>query len=131
MTERTTTAWTDDELDKVGSAEELQVSSLRADGSLRPFVTIWVVRVGDDIYVRSAYGRDNGWFRRALADPRGRIRAGGVEKDVAFVEPDGSVHPALDAAYHAKYDRYGPAIVGSVTGAGGAAATFRLDPLPS
>jgi len=131
MTERTTTAWTDDELDKVGSAEELQISSLRADGSLRPFVTIWVVRVGDDIYVRSAYGRDNGWFRRALADPRGRIRAGGVEKDVAFVEPDGSVHPALDAAYHAKYDRYGPAIVGSVTGAGGAAATFRLDPLPS
>ncbi|MFJ2297800.1 DUF2255 family protein [Oerskovia paurometabola] len=131
MTERTTTAWTDDELDKVGSAVELQVSSLRADGSLRPFVTIWVVRVGDDIYVRSAYGRDNGWFRRALADPRGRIRAGGVEKDVAFVEPDGSVHPALDAAYHAKYDRYGPAIVGSVTGAGGAAATFRLDPLPS
>lgn len=131
MTESTTTAWTDDELERIGRAEELQVSSLRADGSLRPFVTIWVVRVGDDVYVRSAYGRENGWFRRALADPRGRVRAGGVEKDVVFVEPDDSVHPAVDAAYHAKYDRYGPAIVGSVTGAAGAAATFRLDPRAS
>ncbi|MEK8228891.1 DUF2255 family protein [Oerskovia sp. M15] len=122
------TDWTDDELDRIGQAEELQVSSLRADGSLRPFVTIWVVRAGDDIYIRSAYGRDNGWFRRALADPRGRIRAGGVEKDVTFVEPAGDVHTAVDAAYHAKYDRHGPAIVGSVTGAAGAAATFRLEP---
>ncbi len=59
------TAWTEDELERVGSATELQVSSYRPDGSLRPFVTIWAVRAGDDLFVRSAYGRDNGWFRRA------------------------------------------------------------------
>lgn len=120
--------WSDDELRRIGRAEELEVSSRRPDGSLRPFVTIWAVRVGDDVFVRSAYGRDNGWFRRALADPRGRVRAGGVEKEVTFDEPASDVHAAIDAAYHAKYDRYGPGIVGTVVGAQGAAATFRLVP---
>ena len=122
-----TTTWTDDELARIGGAEELDVSSVRPDGSLRPFVTIWVVRVGDHLYVRSAYGRQNGWFRRALADPRGRVRAGGLERDVTFVEPDDTVDDAVTAAYHAKYDRYGPQIVGTVTGDEGTAATFRLD----
>jgi hypothetical protein len=41
--------WTPDELTRIGSAEELEVSSTRADGTLRPYVTIWVVRVGDEI----------------------------------------------------------------------------------
>jgi hypothetical protein len=52
--------WTPEELSRIGSAQELKVSSRRQDGTLRPFVTIWVVRVGDDIYIRSAYGPDNG-----------------------------------------------------------------------
>ncbi len=131
MTEPTTAVWTAQELDRIGQAEELQVSPARPDGTLRPYVTIWVVRVGDDIYVRSAHGRSNGWFRRALAHPQGHVRAGGVEKDVAFVEPSSDVHPAVDAAYHAKYDRYGPAIVGTVTGPGTAGTTFRLVPRPA
>jgi hypothetical protein len=59
------TAWTDDELTRVGGADELQITSRRPDGTLRPYVTIWVVRADDDLYVRSAYGKDNGWFRRA------------------------------------------------------------------
>ena len=78
------TAWTEDELDRIGAADELQVASRRPDGSLRPFVTIWAVRAGDDVYVRSAHGPDNGWFQRALGSGEGRIRAGGVERDVAF-----------------------------------------------
>jgi hypothetical protein len=51
------TVWTSDELDKIAAAEELQVASLRRDGTLRNLVTIWVVRHGDDLYLRSAYGR--------------------------------------------------------------------------
>ncbi|WAC57146.1 DUF2255 family protein [Gordonia sp. SL306] len=120
--------WTDDELNRISDSDELQVSSYRSDGTLRPFVTIWAVRSGDHIFIRSAYGRDNGWFRRALAGGRGRIRAGGVEKDVAFQEPDDDVHPSLDAAYHLKYDRYGPKIVGTVVAPHGPGETFRLDP---
>jgi hypothetical protein len=41
-----TTAWTSDELNKIGKAEELKIASLRRDGTLRNSVIIWVVRVG-------------------------------------------------------------------------------------
>ena len=122
------TTWTTTELDRVGSADELQVSSQRDDGSLRPFVTIWVVRVGDELYVRSAYGPENGWFRRALASGRGRVRAGGVEKDVTFEQAGGDVAAAVDAAYHTKYDRYGARIVNTVVGPAAAGVTVRLVP---
>ena len=71
-------AWTADELHRIGEAEELEVASYRSDGSLRPYVIIWVVRSGDDLYVRSALGPENGWFRRAKASRTGRVRAGGV-----------------------------------------------------
>jgi hypothetical protein len=57
------TTWTSDELNKIGKAEELQIASLRRDGTLRKHVIIWVVRVGDDLYVRSVYGRTSAWFR--------------------------------------------------------------------
>jgi hypothetical protein len=66
-------AWSSDELDRIGTAEELQLASRRADGTLRPFVTMWVVRVRDDLYVRSACGPDNGWYRRAKQSGAGRI----------------------------------------------------------
>jgi len=79
------TAWTSDELDKIAAAEELQIASVRRDGTLRKPVTIWVVRHGDDLYVRSAYGHTSGWFRRTLERHEGHIRAGGVDKDVLFV----------------------------------------------
>lgn len=111
------TTWTNEDLNRVGEAEELQLASVRNDGTLRPYVTMWVVRVGDDLYVRSAHGPDNPWYRRAKASGAGRIRAGGVERHVTFADAAPGAHPAIDAAYHAKYDRYGPAIVGSVVGA--------------
>ena len=120
--------WTEDDLRRVGGAEELKVASYRRDGTLRPYMTIWAVRAGDDIYVRSAYGPDNGWFRRAKASRRGRISAGGVERDVAFTDAASDAHSAIDAAYHAKYDRYGPRIVGTVVGDQVIETTFRLVP---
>ncbi|MFB6612101.1 DUF2255 family protein [Agromyces sp. NPDC056379] len=123
------TAWTTEELDRIGRAEELQIASCRGDGSLRPYVTIWVARVGDELFVRSAYGPGNPWFRRAQASGTGRIRAGGVERDVVFAEPPADVHGAVDAAYHAKYDRHGPRIVGTVVGPEVVATTLRLEPV--
>lgn len=120
--------WMQDELDRIGGAEELRLASVRADGTLRPYVTMWVVRAGDELYVRSAYGPDNPWYRRARASGIGRVRAGGLECDVAFAEADPGAHAAIDAAYHAKYDRYGPRIVGSVVGPAVKAVTIRLVP---
>ena len=121
-------AWTKDSLAKVENAEELAIASRRPDGSLRPYIAIWVVRVDDDIYVRSAAGPDNPWFRRALASADGRIRAGGIEQDVAFEAPAPQVAASVTAAYHAKYNRYGPSIVGTVVSAQAVASTLRLVP---
>jgi hypothetical protein len=119
-------SWTEEDLKLFGTTDELQLASLRKDGSLRPFVTMWVVRVQSDLYVRSAHGPENPWYRRALASGSGRIRARGAERDVSFTEAAPAVHPDIDAAYHAKYDRYGPRIVGSVVGPQAAAVTISL-----
>ena len=96
-------AWNPDELDRIGRATELRVASRRRDGSLRPYVTIWAVRAGDNIYVRSAHGPNNGWYRRAKVSSEGRVRAGAVERDVSFEEAGPAVAGAVTAAYHAKY----------------------------
>jgi len=120
--------WSANELDRIGDAEELQLASRRRDGTLRPYVTMWVVRAGDDLYVRSAYGPNNPWYRRARASHTGRVRAGGVERDVSFDTAADGVQPGIDAAYHAKYDKYGPAMVGTVVGAQAVPVTIRLTP---
>ena len=122
------TAWSADDLARIGRADELQISSRRPDGSLRPFVTIWAVRGGDNVYVRSAYGWDNGWFKRALRSGSGRIRAGGVERDVTFEQPAAEDAGEVTAAYHAKYDRYGAAMVGTVVSPEAERATLRITP---
>lgn len=120
--------WTVDELKKVGEADELQIASYRADGSLRPYVTIWVVRSGDEIYVRSAYGYENGWFRRARTSDTGCIKAGGVERNVTFVEPGPEVADAVTAVYHSKYDHYGQQYVGPCVDTEAVRSTLRLIP---
>ena len=61
------TAWGEEDLGRIGDARELQLASVRPDGTLRPYVTMWVVRADDKLYVRSAYGPDDPWFRRAKA----------------------------------------------------------------
>lgn len=120
--------WSNEELDRIGRAEELQLTSRRDDRSLRRYVTMWVVRTGDDVYVRSAGGPDRPWYRRAKASGAGRIRAGGVERDVTFAEATADAHASIEAAYHAKYDRYGATIVGHVTGPHAQPVTIRLMP---
>lgn len=123
--------WTEPDLTLIGDTDEVQVSSHRPDGSLRPAATIWAVRLRDAVYVRSAYGPDNGWFRRAAAAGTGRLGVGGRGWNVTYQAPDpadAALHADLDAAYHAKYDRYGPRIVGSVVGPALAGATLRVSP---
>ena len=83
-----------------------------------------------DFYVRSAYGPDNPWYRRATASGAGRIRAGDIERDVSFAQAASETQGDIDAAHHAKYDRYGPRIVGSVVGPSAHRVTVRLVPQP-
>ncbi len=122
------TAWTNDELTKIGSAEELEIASLRQDGTLRKPVIIWVVRVDGDLYIRCVNGREGAWFRGALTQYQGRIWAGGVEKDVTFVEesvPD--INAKIDEAYLTKYRRY-PQWVAPMVTHKVRAATIKLVP---
>jgi hypothetical protein len=110
------TTWTTNELNRIGKAEELQIAFLRRDGTLRKPVIIWVVRVGDELYVRSVNGRTSAWFRGVEARHEGQIRVGGVIKDVAFVEePDPTVNEQIDAAYRTKYRRYAESIINHIT----------------
>jgi len=80
--------WTRDELTKIEAADELDLASVRTDGKLRNPVTMWVVRHGNDLYVRSVNGRESSWFRGAQARHEAHIHAGGVDKDVLLVETD-------------------------------------------
>ena len=124
-------AWTSAELDKIGKAEELTLSSLRRDGTLRKPVIMWVVRVDGYIYVRAYKGRTSPWFRGAQTRHQGRIHAGGVEKDVAFVEEsDPEVNRRVDAAYLAKYARY-PQYVAPMVEPAAKSATLELIPTGS
>lgn len=78
--------WTIEQLDRIGSADELDIAPARSDESPQPYTTVWVVRVGDEFYVRSYRGRGGRWFRQALERHAGHIRAGGTEHDSTFVE---------------------------------------------
>ncbi|MDB5074529.1 MAG: hypothetical protein JWO42_708 [Chloroflexi bacterium] len=121
-------AWTSDELNKIGAAEELQIAPLRRDGTLSKPVTIWVVRHGDDLYVRSVNGRNAAWFRKAQERHEGRIWAGGVEKDVTFVDADHDIDDQIDAEYRNKYRRYAASIVNSILSPDARSATLKLVP---
>ena len=123
--------WTRDELNKIGTAEELQIAVLRADGTLRKSVIIWVVRLGEDLYVRSVNGHSSAWFRGVQVRHKGRIWAGGMEKDVTLVEEtDPEINEKIDAAYRAKYHR-SPSSVEHINSPTARTATIKLVPRPA
>ena len=125
------TTWTSDELTSIGEAEELRIAALRPDGTQRKPKIIWVVRVGDDLYVRSAYGLNAAWFRGTQVRHEGRIWAGGIEKDVNFVdvaEADNEIHERIDAAYWTKYGRYPAKFINPVASAESRSVTLKLVP---
>jgi hypothetical protein len=109
-------------------AEELRIASLRRDGTLRKPVIIWSVRVGDDIYVRSAYGPEVAWLRGVKTRHEGRIIAGGVEKEATFEAADAAVNDQVDDVYRTKYRRHGAQYVNSVITPEARSTTVRIVP---
>ena len=122
------TTWRRDELNKIGTTEELEIAPLRRDGTLRKRVTIWIVRVGDDLYIRSAYERRSAWFRGVQVRHEGRIMAGGLEKDVVFLDADPNLNDEIDAAYRTKYRRHGATYVNMMVSPQARSATIKLAP---
>jgi hypothetical protein len=124
------TKWTNDELDAIGDADELRIAALRPDGTLRNPVTIWVVRRDNELYVRSVKGVSGGWYRGTQASHQGHVQAGGVDKDVTFVDVDRGLNGPLDDAYRTKYRRMDASYVDPMVAPPAQATTLRLVPRP-
>lgn len=122
------TAWASAELEKIGAEEEIEIAARRRDGALRKPVTIWIVRHGDDLYVRSVNGPNGAWYRGVHERHEGRFEGAGVEKDVAFVDADPAVNDQIDAAYRTKYRRYAGKILDSILTPKARAATLKVVP---
>ena len=124
-------SWTSEELARIGTAEELEIAPVRDDGTPRAPVPIWVVRDGDDLYIRSYRGTDGAWYRTARAGHRAHIAAGGIDTDVTLAEEnDSGVNDRIDEAYRAKYHRYGSTYVIPMVAAQARATTLKLLPRP-
>jgi len=121
-------AWTKDELSRFGGAEEVDVAAITGAGSVRNRVTIWLVRHGEDLFIRSVRGRDGAWFRAVQGSKNGRIWAGGLERDIKFEQAGPSVDDEIDAAYRSKYRRYAGRILNSVLTREARSTTLRLVP---
>src|SRR5919201_6517109 len=121
-------AWTSEELARIADAGELHLATRRRDGTVRTPLPVWVVRVSDDLYVRSWRGRTAAWFRGVQVRHEGRIWAGGVEKDVTFVDADPDINDAIDAAYRTKYHRYSDSYVRPMISPEARATTLKLVP---
>ena len=127
-----TAFWTPDDIQRIGAADELEIAAKNADGTLRRWLPIWVVCVGEQVYVRTWYRRDTGWFAHVLDSHRARIRVPGLQadvtvEDVATAEPD-QLRVNIDAAYRAKYGRYGASTVEKMVADAAAETTLRLSP---
>ena len=121
-------AWTSDELNAVGNEEEIEIATRRREGALRKPVTVWIVRDGGDLYVRSVNGPTGVWYRSTQERREGRLEGAGVKKDVVFVDADPAVGDRLDAAYRTKYRRYAGKILDSILTPKARSATTKLVP---
>ncbi len=120
-------AWSQDDLDRLGGASEVELSSVRRDGTLSRARTVWIVRVGDQLYLRSVNGPDGAWYRLTRAFHQGRIEARGVVRDVAWVDVDAAGQPDVDAGYARKYQGATSAIA-HITSPLARATTMRVEP---
>jgi hypothetical protein len=121
--------WEGDEFDRIAEADELRIAPLRQDGTPRNPVTTWVVMNGDHLYVRSYKGTDGAWFRAAQERHEAVIQADKVRVEVTMLEEhDPAVNDQIDAAYRAKYRRYGSEYVDPIVAPHARATTLRLVP---
>jgi hypothetical protein len=121
--------WKNDELVTINAADELHLATERQDGSLRNPVTIWMVQVDNDLYIRAVKGISGLWYRHAIEQHKGHIEAGGINKDVTFEEVTyEDINKKIDEAYKSKYKGYGASIVGSTLKPQTRAATLKVLP---
>lgn len=97
-----TRPWTAAELGALDRSPLIRVAAARADGTLRPFVMIGHVRIGQDELIRSLNGTAGAWFRAATRSGHGEIDVDGMRLRVAFVRDRGR-EAGVDQALRARY----------------------------
>jgi hypothetical protein len=125
--------WRADELSAIGDCGEVDIASRRSDGTLRAARTVWIVRHGSAVYVRSVNGTAAAWYHGVRTRHEGELSAGRLHRGVVFVEAgtqvgEGSgLNDALDAAYRGKYRRSAGAVA-RITADVARATTLRVEP---
>jgi hypothetical protein len=122
------TAWSPDELDAIGGAREVDIAPLDGAGTPGKSVTIWIVRVGDDLYIRSWRGARARWFHAAQRAGAGRLHAAGINRDVTFAAARADLEGAVDGAYLTKYGSRGAQYVVDMIAPEARATTLKLVP---
>lgn len=110
MAATASTAWTQEELRAIATADDLHIAPFREDGKTYGTPTwIWSVAVDDGLYVRAYNGLDSRWYQAAVREKAGRITAAGMTRDVSFEPVDGTIddriNERIDEAYRVKYAR--------------------------
>jgi hypothetical protein len=101
-------AWHGDQIERIAGSEELHITTTRPDGTQRRWTPIWVVRVGDALFVRSAAGDRSDWYRHAMQHNQARVRADGVEANVQLhLVDDPAIVDQVTEAYRIKYRNQG------------------------
>lgn len=120
-------AWSENELSKIGDADDLHIAPFREDGVTYGTPTwIWSVTVDDALYVRAYNGTKSRWYRAAMRQKAGRITAAGMTKEVTFETANGAINKRIDDAYRAKY--HASPYLNPMIGPGARAATLKIVP---
>ena len=96
--------WNKDELAKIAATDDLHISPFREDGETYGTPTwIWSVVVEGNLYVRPYNGHGSRWYKAAMQQGAGRIRAAVLSKEVSFADAAKVPQEAIDIAYRKKY----------------------------
>jgi hypothetical protein len=108
--------------------DEVQIEPRSPTGPGSP-VTIWIVVVDNDVYVRSYRGPRGRWYQALLAHPEGVLHAG--EREIPFravhVE-DPQTIARVSEAYQRKYERKWPTETAEMLLGDVLPTTLRLEP---
>ena len=122
------TAWTNDELENIGAADERQLASRREDGTLRKPVTIWVVSRSEDLHVRAFKGRPHPGFARFRRVAKDRSRRAACRKTSRLSTLTSRLAMRSMRSTGLEYGRYGARYVDPMVSAEARAATIKLIP---
>lgn len=95
---------TTEEIEQIAENDDFHISVLREDGETYGTLTwIWSVSVDGKLYVRAYNGVNSRWYKSAMKQKEGKIKAADMQKKVRFEPVDGSLNEKIDQAYRQKY----------------------------